>query len=276
MKRTITAAAAAALLLAGTAASSAADMPVKARPIVAPPVVWSWTGFYFGAHMGAGWGISEASLTGVEIINPPIGAFAFNLPFSQTSSSGFLGGVQAGYNWQSGWAVFGVQGDIAGANIKGTSPCLVILGCSVNTDLLASVTGRIGAVVLDRGLVYAKGGAAWQNTRHSVALPTFAIPGDDGPGFSIGGDLTSKEVTHFGWTIGLGTEWMITPNWTAFIEYNYYRFDTKNEKFPLNLAALDPRLAVNVNADLRNSLSVAKVGVNYKFDWGKQPVVARY
>jgi hypothetical protein len=26
----------------------------------------------------------------------------------------------------------------------------------------------------------------------------------------------------------------------------------------------------------KNKLSIAKVGVNYKFDWGKQPVVARY
>jgi outer membrane immunogenic protein len=130
---------------------------------------------------------------------------------------------------------------------------------------------RIGAVVLDRGLVYAKGGAAWQNTRHSVSLPTFGAGG----GIGIVGDLTSRESTHFGWTVGLGTEWMITPNWTAFIEYNYYRFDTKNERFPLNLGANFP-VQVAINADLRESLSVAKVGVNYKFNWGKQPVVARY
>jgi len=167
--------------------------------------------------------------------------------------------------------VFGIQGDIAGADIKGTSPCLVVLGCNVKTNWLASVTGRIGAVVLDRGLVYAKGGAAWQNTRHSVSLPTFGAGG----GIGIVGDLTSRESTHFGWTVGLGTEWMITPNWTAFIEYNYYRFDTKNERFPLNLGANFP-VQVAINADLRESLSVAKVGVNYKFNWGKQPVVARY
>jgi outer membrane immunogenic protein len=270
MKRTITAAAAAALLLAGTAASSAADMAVRA-PIVAPPVVWSWTGFYFGAHVGAGWGTSEASLTGASI-TPPIGglgAVAFNLPFAQTSSSGFLGGVQGGYNWQTGWAVFGIQGDIAGADIKGTSPCLVVLGCNVKTDWLASVTGRIGAVVLDRGLVYAKGGVAWADTTHSVRSPNFNL------GTGVPDTITSKDVTHVGWTVGLGTEWMITPNWTAFIEYNYYRFDTKNERFALNLGAGLP-VQIAINADLRDSLSVAKVGVNYKFNWGKNPVVARY
>src|SRR4051794_13686337 len=97
--------AAIAALLATTAIASAADMAVKARPMAAPEVIWSWTGFYGGVHVGAGWGISEATLTGASIA-PPIrglGAIAFNLPFAQTSSSGFLGGVQAGYNWQSGW-----------------------------------------------------------------------------------------------------------------------------------------------------------------------------
>ena len=254
--------AAAAILAASTVAGSAADMAVKARPVV-PPVVWSWTGFYLGVHVGAGWGTTESTLTGATI-NPPIGgigAVAFTLPFSQTSSSGFLGGVQAGYNWQSGWAVFGVQGDFAGADIKGTSPCLVVLGCSTKTDWLATVSGRLGAVVLDRGLVYAKGGVAWMDTRHSVSLPNIGLGG------IVGQDLTSRDVTHFGWLVGLGTEWMITPNWTAFIEYNYIEFDKKNEAFALNLGPNFP-VAVTVNADLKNTLSIAKVGVNYKFNWG--------
>ena len=263
MKSTFKLAAAAALLLAGTAVSSAADMAVKARPMVAPAPIWSWTGIYIGGHVGAGWGTTESTLTGATI-TPPVGApvaAAFTLPFSQTQSSGFLGGVQAGANWQTGWAVLGVQGDFAGADIKGSSPCLIVLNCRAKTDWLASVTGRIGAVVLDRGLVYAKGGAAWQNTRHDVDLPTF------GP---IGGNLTSREITHFGWTVGLGTEWMITNNWSAFVEYNYYEFDKKNYGF-----VLAPLPAVTINADLRNTLSTAKVGLNYKFNWGG-PVVAKY
>jgi outer membrane immunogenic protein len=269
MKRIITAAATAAVLLAGTAVGTAADMAVKARPMAPPPVIWSWTGFYIGGHVGAGWGTTESTLTGAQI-GPPINTnVAFTLPFSQTSSSGFLGGVQAGANWQAGWAVFGVQGDIAGADIKGTSPCLLLLACSTRTDWLASVTGRIGAVVLDRGLVYVKGGGAWMDAKHSVNTPNFGL------GTGIPNEIASREITHFGWTVGLGTEWMITPNWTAFVEYNYYEFDKKNYAFPLNLGPNLP-FAVTVNADLRNTLSVAKVGVNYKFGWGGGPVVARY
>ena len=261
--------AAAAALLATSTFASAADMAVKARPAPIPVEVWNWTGFYIGAHVGAGWGETESALTGASA--PGLGAAVFAIPFSQTSSSGFLGGVQAGANWQAGWAVIGVQGDFAGADIKGTSPCFLLLSCTTKTDWLATVSGRVGAVVLDRGLIYAKGGVAWMNSTHSVRAPNFGLGGG---GFGVAGaDITSKEVTHFGWLVGLGTEWMITRNWTAFIEYNYIEFEKTNQAFPVNLGAQIP--AFTVNADLKNTLSIAKVGVNYKFDWGT-PVVARY
>jgi outer membrane immunogenic protein len=253
--------AAVAALLATTTVGSAADLPAK---VLAPAPIWSWTGFYGGVHVGAGWGTTESTLTGASA--PGLGAVAFTFPFSQNSRSGFLGGVQAGYNWQSGWAVFGVQGDFAGADINGTAPCVVFLSCTTQSDWLATVSGRIGAVVLDRGLIYAKGGVAWLNSTHSVSAP--ALLGGGG-GLT---QITSAESTAWGWLVGLGTEWMITRNWTAFIEYNYIEFDTRNEAFNIAFAGVP---AFTINADLKNKLSVAKVGVNYKFDWGA-PVAARY
>ena len=115
MKRTISATAAAAvLLLASTAASLAADLPVRARSYAAPAPIWTLTGLYIGAHVGAGWGTTESTLTAAPFIFGP-GAVV-GIPISQGSRSGFLGGAQAGYNWQAGWAVFGVQGDIAGTS----------------------------------------------------------------------------------------------------------------------------------------------------------------
>jgi outer membrane immunogenic protein len=253
-------AAAVAALLATTAMASAADLAVKAPRAYAPQEVFNWTGFYIGAHVGAGWGETESTLTGVG--GPfPGGSFAF----SQNSRSGFLGGGQIGVNWQSGWAVFGVQGDIAGLDVKGTTPCFEFLSCTTKSDWLATVSGRLGAVVLDRGLVYVKGGAAWMNSTHSVNAPI-------GLGGSGTTQITSAENTAFGWLVGFGTEWMITRNWTAFVEYNYIDFDKKNQAF--NVGVVGGPAGV-INADLKNTLSVAKVGVNYKFDWGT-PVVAKY
>lgn len=266
-----TAIAAAAALLAGSTLASAADMAVKARPMVAPAPVWTWTGFYIGAHVGAGWGETESTITDFSIPAGPLVVNGLAIPFSQNSRSGFLGGVQAGYNWQAGWAVFGIQGDFAGADIKGTNPCLVLLNCTSKTDWLATVSGRLGAVVLDRGLVYVKGGAAWMNTTHSVRLPGLGAAG--GPFSNL--EIANRDSTAWGWLVGFGTEWQITPNWSAFVEYNYIEFDKKNEAFALNLGPAAIPGGVTVGADLKNTLSVAKVGVNYKFDWGT-PVVARY
>jgi outer membrane immunogenic protein len=272
-----TAIAAAAALLASSTLASAADMAVKARPMVAPAPVWTWTGFYIGAHVGAGWGETESTITGFSVPAIPAAINGLAIPFSQNSRSGFLGGVQAGYNWQAGWAVFGVQGDFAGADIKGSNPCLLLLNCTSTTDWLATASARLGAVVLDRGLVYVKGGGAWMNTTHSVRLPGFGTALGGGAAAFSNLEIANRESTAWGWMVGFGTEWQITPNWSAFVEYNYIEFDKKNEAFLLNLGpanALVPG-GITVNADLKNTLSVAKVGVNYKFDWGT-PVVARY
>ena len=129
MKTTL--ATAAAILIATTAASSAADMAAKA-PYAAPAPIWSWTGFYIGGHVGAGWGTTETTLD--SIAAPGVPLTPVGLALTQNSRSGFLGGGQIGYNFQSGWAVFGVQADIAGLDVKGTTPCLVTLSCTAKSD----------------------------------------------------------------------------------------------------------------------------------------------
>jgi outer membrane immunogenic protein len=144
----------------------------------------------------------------------------------------------------------------------------VILSCTAKSDWLATVSGRFGGVVADRALIYVKGGGAWMNSTHTVNLPNLAAIA---PGIPIAGQaLTSTESMAFGWLLGLGGEYMITPNWTAFIEYDYIEFDSKREANTINLASLGVVGAppITVNADFKNKLSIAKVGVNYKFDWG--------
>jgi outer membrane immunogenic protein len=255
MKKFLAVAAFAAL---SSATAFAADLPVKA-PLLSPAPAYSWTGFYVGGHVGAGWGRTETALTSVSAPIVPLNNYPISLAFSQNSRSGILGGAQAGYNWQTGWAVLGVQADIAGMDVKGTTPCLLILSCTDKSNWLATVSGRFGAVFMDRGLVYAKGGVAWLNTNHSVNTPSFGL------GIPIPNQIANRDSTAWGWLIGMGAEYMITKNWTAFIEYDYIEFDKKNEAFALNLGGLNPPGGVTINADIKNALSIAKVGANYKF-----------
>src|SRR5215470_6186126 len=89
---------AAAFVLA-PAVSDAAD--TASAPIYrsAPPVLYDWTGFYVGAHIGAGW---------------------------TDNNSGFVGGGQAGFNYQVGQWVLGVEGQLSGTSIKDSASAALI------------------------------------------------------------------------------------------------------------------------------------------------------
>src|SRR5437667_7503625 len=116
MKKFLLAAVALSAVLGGSA--TAADLAVNPGYRV-PPRVWSWTGFYIGAHVGAGWGTKEWTNN-----TAPVGilTFAFSSDNSHTVN-GILGGGQIGYNWQTGPVVWGVEIQASGADIKGKSLC---------------------------------------------------------------------------------------------------------------------------------------------------------
>src|SRR5262245_26778925 len=93
---------AATLLTAGAASAADLRAPIyKAPPLVA---AYNWTGFYAGVN--AGLGVGEHS-TSLDILVP--GAFHERVT---GSPMGAIGGVQAGYNYQFGSWVLGVEADI--------------------------------------------------------------------------------------------------------------------------------------------------------------------
>jgi outer membrane immunogenic protein len=249
MKRQIIGAAAAMLLSCGVA--SAADLPAKHVYKAPPPMaaVWGWTGFYVGVHIGTGWGNVESELTSIGLGG--LGGFGGGaFPISSHNVSGFLGGGQVGYNWQMGWVVLGVEGEISGARIKGTTPCLVILACKTETDWVATLAGRLG-VTIDKALVYVKGGVAWADSEYSVRSP--------------GGGISSKvDTTRFGVLLGMGVEYALNQSWSAKIEYEYIDFGHDTFNFPF---AFGPFTAT-ATANIWQNLHTVKAGVNYRFGGG--------
>jgi outer membrane immunogenic protein len=86
-------------------------MAVKAPPMTAPPSgpAYDWSGFYVGAHVGYLWGRTTVWEDGV-------------LTEPGAATNGGIGGILAGYNYQTGPWVFGVSADFGWTNAHGVGP----------------------------------------------------------------------------------------------------------------------------------------------------------
>jgi len=96
--------------IAATVVAHAADMPTKALPASAPMPPYNWSGFYVGANFGGAW--TNGSL------NLPNNSFYGGL-------TEFIGGVQAGYNFQAGHLLLGVEGDFESASNANSTTTVV-------------------------------------------------------------------------------------------------------------------------------------------------------
>jgi len=236
MKRLSLGAVALGALLAADAAV-AADLPpynsYKA-PVVAP--TWSWTGCYVGGHVGGGFGHTRWS-------DPTIG----DAEFTNHDADGVLGGGQIGCNYQTGIWVLGAEADASWADLTGSSLDALSVGTLTDhtkVDFLGTVTGRAG-ISWDHALFYAKGGAAWEHDKLAVTFnPT-------------GQTVATADDVQWGWTVGGGVEYALTPNWSAKVEYDYLDFGKQSSAFSA---------AAPFNYDIGQHIQDVKVGVNYKFN----------
>jgi opacity protein-like surface antigen len=218
-------------------------MPVKAPRAAA--VAWSWSGFYLGGHVGYGWGR-----------NPFSDQVDTDLVLTDIDSSGFVGGFQAGANWQSGAWVGGLEVDLSGTSIKGSTSRAIPTHTSTQTDkfdLLGSARARLGYLGWPNVLLYGTGGLAWTRLVRS-ADDTDVIIGGGTDVFS-----SSSPSWRFGWVAGLGVETRLwDSNWLARLEYLHYDF-------------LDSGSDFNNGSPTFTSghltVDVVRAGLSYKFDW---------
>jgi outer membrane immunogenic protein len=240
-------------------------------PVAAPVAVYDWTGFYIGADVGGDWIRGDAYTTFIEPGGGGVGISAFNQS-RRLTSSGFIGGVYAGYNWQAASWVLGLEADISGlanSNTTATAPNLAFPGGALlaggfvfnrSQDWLSTVRGRVGYLVTPTTLLYVAGGAAFAE-HHSRASYTEA-----------GGGVwqTDYRKTQVGYTVGGGAEWMVSPNWLVRAEYLYVSLpgSSVNTVSP----AFAPTFVVPFNWS-RTDEHIGRIGVAYKFGG---PVVAKY
>lgn len=192
-----------------TISANAADMNYGSRApytVNQPLNAYSWAGPYLGGNIGYGWG---------------------SVDYNTTKPSGFVGGVQGGYNWQSGgpW-VFGVEGDI-----QATSADDTFAPWKFSNPWFGTVRGRAG-YSFGNVLFYGTAGLAFGELR----AQTFGL---------------TESHTNAGWTAGVGTEFGFAQNWSAKVEYLYV--DLSNSNFVIT----------GVSNGYRFGL--IRAGVNYHF-----------
>src|SRR5438477_6711262 len=90
--------------------ASAADLPVKARPMAPVVTAFNWTGCYIGGNVGGKWVRTSGS---TDVAAAGIGA-AGSIVWADADNSTLIAGGQVGCNYQapgSNW-VFGIEGDL--------------------------------------------------------------------------------------------------------------------------------------------------------------------
>ncbi len=255
-----------ALLALGSASAFAADLPARTytkAPMMAP--INTWQGFYIGGNVGYGWGNETTDVL-------PSGEDPL---FFKTSLDGNLkgvfGGAQLGYNWQLSSIVAGLEADIQGSGIRGSSRSASVVDpngiFSLNTPLTAStnselswfgtVRGRLGVTVTPDLLLYGTGGLAYGQIKNSANVQIADPPANDSWPASISNTKT-------GWAAGAGAEWMFARNWSAKIEYLHIDLGNSSATATNVVSGVGPFIDTT-KYTWRNQYDTVRAGVNYHF-----------
>jgi outer membrane immunogenic protein len=285
-----------AVIAIGAAPALAADLPAAPVYTKAPPpeVVYNWTGFYIGGFVGGAWDRENAVSTALPApgFGAPGGApgglagFGFLPTTHNLNGDGFIGGLYAGYNWQSGSYVLGVEGDFAylDGTRSNTQPLIATFpGVVLNPEGLTTVTnnnhwlgslrGRVG-YAWDHVMLYATGGVAFRDSGNTVSVVPGPVPGAIGNFNGAPGGVAGFNNNQVGYAVGVGGEWMISQNWILRAEYLHYGFQGSSGTLPIvgDTCTGAANCSFVVNTSDRN-IDTARVGIAYKFGG---PVVAKY
>ncbi len=206
MSRSRSRAAFAAAVIAAVSACNAAAAG-DLEPRLSPIRGYSWQGPYVGANLGYQWGATT---------NNP------------TDPSGVAGGLQAGYNFQRGQFVFGLETDIqlSGAEDR-------FAPWKFSNPWFGTLRGR-GGVALNNVMFYGTVGLAYGTLRGQNTFTGL-----------------SESTIDVGWVVGAGMEVALMGNWSVRAEYLYVDLGER------------PYSLTRTQNGLESSL--LRFGVNYRF-----------
>ena len=234
--------------------------------------IWTWAGFYVGGNVG--YSISrfgnDTSFSDASV-GTPLAAES-----SYVRHYGALGGGQAGYNWQLGMWVAGIEADMqfghqrttTGAGCDGAvcdtafTPfdAPVTLIHEHNLDWFGTLRGRLGAAVTPDVLPYVTGGLVYGEVEHLGDIYGAGFDSLGNPVFA--GNFFASRQLRAGWTAGGGIEARLFGNVTGKVEYLH--IDLGEGSVPVS----SPFNATPINITFRSRISedLVRLGINYKFD----------
>jgi outer membrane immunogenic protein len=217
----------------------------KDAPMHVLPYIWS--GFYVGANIGYGW--SDNKQGDVSVVEP--GVFddrgTFNSDFD-----GIFGGVQIGYNQQSGRIVFGLEADIQVSDFEATETAKQVFAIApnitfdskLNVDWFGTVRARLG-LAHETALFYITGGLAYGGVDLKSSFTGFTGP-----------LAANSDEIMFGYAVGAGVEVALDSRWSLKGEYLYVDLGE------IDARAFDGPEIFDANADV--AFHTVRVGLNYK------------
>jgi len=231
----------------------AAAPPTSASPAAAPDI--AWVGFYVGANGGyagqLGGSRNFAAPSGYFAAMPTTsGEFTFKQP-----AGGFAGGVEAGYNFQIGSWVVGVENDFTYVDAQRAS---------------AYVFNGSGALPSGFHYVGSESAISWVATgraRVGYAINNLLIYGTAGLAFGAikGGYCGSDScsATKSGYAAGAGLEYAFSQNWSVKVEGLYVNLGSTTP----GVFAVDGsgRAYSDAGRKFENDLAIGRVGINYRF-----------
>jgi outer membrane immunogenic protein len=246
---------------AGTPTMAADMEPVGAPAYKATrPVMraYDWTGFYVGGNVGGHWGSDKITTAADAAGFGDAGAAAIDAAASTTlHPTGFIGGLQAGYNLEGSGGVFGVEVD---ANWLGGSATRTLTNVPVINDALTDTSQatflstmrlRWGTtVVSDRSLFFVTAGFAVATIK---TTDTFARVGNVTTS-------TSNSTTKVGLTAGGGFQYAFTDNLSARFEYLYVAVKNADATIPAAPGNADDIVVTHGYSD-----HIGRFGLDYKF-----------
>jgi outer membrane immunogenic protein len=251
-----------------------------AAPAMAEPIAFHrWASFYAG--LNAGFGRPQESFevvpAGALISIPFDGSLGWGQSLAGSSTAGFTGGGEIGYNWQPlDQLVFGLEADAQyfggsvhndgsfHSSVPPSAPggfATLSNSVSSTTPWFGTLRGRIGTTIVNPNLlVFATGGLAYGQEKVDATI-TATAPG----AILVSVWPFNQSQTGFGYTLGGGAEWAVDGRWSVKAEYLYISLPAIAQVSATTF--LGPSAFPTDQMSLtssRNVLNIVRFAVNYR------------